>query len=119
MKWIKVMDEDTLADGERQVVEVQDQKVLLLKHNAKLYAMQSSCPHMGAPLKRGKLEGNAIVCPLHRSAFDLETGAVQEWTPWPPVVGNVLGAVKQERPLPVYRTKVEDGAVWIALGEGD
>jgi nitrite reductase/ring-hydroxylating ferredoxin subunit len=115
MDWIKVLDEDTLGEGERQIVEVHDHKILILKHNEKLYAMQQSCPHMGASLKRGKLEGDHIVCPLHRSTFDLETGAVGEWTPWPPVVGAVLGAVKQEHALPVYATKVEDGAVWIGL----
>jgi nitrite reductase/ring-hydroxylating ferredoxin subunit len=118
MNWIKALDADTLGEDGRQVVEVEDHKVLLLKHNGKLYATQHTCPHMGAPLKRSKLEGNSIVCPLHRSTFDLETGDVQTWAPWPPVVGAVLGAVKQERALRVYKTKIEDGAVWVDLDTG-
>ena len=112
---VKVLDEDALADGERQVVEVQDRKVLLMRHDGKLYAIQHNCPHMGAPLKRGKVQDGTIVCPLHRSVFDLETGAVEEWAPWPPVVGAVLGAVKEESALRVYPTKLADGAIWITL----
>jgi nitrite reductase/ring-hydroxylating ferredoxin subunit len=117
MAWIKLLETDALGEGERQVAEVEGQKILLLKHNNKLYALQHNCPHMGASLKRGKLEGNSIVCPLHRSVFDLESGAAQEWAPWPPVVGSVLGAVKQERDLAVYPTKVENGAVWIEFDQ--
>ena len=119
MDWIKALDEDTLADGDRQVVAVQERKVLILKHEGKLYAVQHNCPHMGAPLKRGKIEDDNLVCPLHRSVFDLETGAVEAWAPWPPVVGSVLGAVKEEKALQVYPTKLDKGAVWIGVNEED
>lgn len=114
MDWIKAREGD-LDEGDRQVVELQGQKVLILKENGTLYAMQHNCPHMGASLKRGKIESGNIICPLHRSAFDLETGAVQAWAPWPPVVGSVLGAVKQEHALKTYPAKLEDGAIWIAI----
>ncbi|MGD8996619.1 MAG: nitrite reductase (NAD(P)H) small subunit, partial [Anaerolineae bacterium] len=58
-----------------------------------------------------------IVCPRHHSVFDLETGAVQEWAPWPPVVGRALGAIYQENTLPVYPTKVENGRIWVGIEE--
>ena len=42
----------------------------------------------GTPLDQGTVEDNAIVCPLHRSAFDLRTGKlVGPWCPAPPLVG--------------------------------
>ena len=115
MKWIKVMDEDTLDEGDREVVTVADHKILILKNSGELYAVLNSCPHMGVPLKRGKLEDDNIVCPLHRSVFALETGEVKEWAPWPPVVGPMMGAIKEERKLPVYPTKIEEGAVFIGV----
>jgi nitrite reductase/ring-hydroxylating ferredoxin subunit len=76
---------------------------------------------MGGQLKRGEITvDDDIVCPLHHSVFDLETGAVKAWAPWPPVVGKLLGAVKPEQPLRVFPTKIEDGAIWVGLnGSGD
>jgi nitrite reductase/ring-hydroxylating ferredoxin subunit len=46
---------------------------------------------------------DCIVCPLHRTAFALASGEVRgEWCPYPPVLGNMMGAVKQKTPLPVF-----------------
>lgn len=78
--------------------------------------MGSRCPHMGANMQNGEVTAEgAIVCPRHHSVFDLTTGAVEDWVPWPPVVGRALGAVSQERALPVYPTKVEEGSIWVAI----
>ena len=40
----------------------------------KLYAAQDTCPHAGARLSTGSLEGAVITCPLHGSQFDVRTG---------------------------------------------
>lgn len=72
---------------------------------------------------------DCIICPLHKTAFALESGEVrgvslrrllsptsspsshpwssQEWCPYPPVVGKVVGTIKPKSPLPVFdvRTK--------------
>jgi 3-phenylpropionate/trans-cinnamate dioxygenase ferredoxin subunit len=37
-------------------------------------AIENSCPHNGASLASGKLEGNLIQCPAHGLRFDLTTG---------------------------------------------
>ena len=52
---------------------------------------------------------------LAESVFDLETGAVQEWVPWPPVAGRALAAIARENGLPVYPTKVENGSIWVGI----
>ncbi len=120
MDWIRVLDEGSLSPGERQVVEVREHRILLLEHEGRIYAMLNACPHMGVSLKRGKVtqEGD-IVCPFHHSVFSLETGNVKTWAPWPPVVGKLLGAVKPESPLHIFPTKVENGGIWVGLGEND
>ena len=119
MEWIKVLDAEALPAGQRQEVQVQGHKILLLEHEGEIYAMLARCPHMGVSLRKGKItEDNDIVCPLHHSVFSLKTGEVKEWAPWPPVVGKLLGAVKPEQPLHVYPTKVEDGIFWIGV-DGD
>jgi nitrite reductase/ring-hydroxylating ferredoxin subunit len=71
---------------------------------------------MRAKLINGELtEDGFIVCPRHQSAFDLETGAVQAWVPWPPIVGRALAAFAEEDSLPVYPTKVENGRIWVSF----
>lgn len=54
------------------------------------------------------------ICPFHHSAFDLKTGNVKEWSPWPPGLGRILGAISREKALKVYATKLEDGYVWVS-----
>jgi nitrite reductase/ring-hydroxylating ferredoxin subunit len=43
----------------------------------------------------------------------LKTGNVKEWSPWPPGLGWIMGAISREKALKVYATKVEDGYVWV------
>ena len=38
------------------------------------YALENKCPHKGAPLADGVVEGNLIVCPKHHLKFDVATG---------------------------------------------
>jgi nitrite reductase/ring-hydroxylating ferredoxin subunit len=40
----------------------------------KVYAVQDVCPHAGARLSEGALEGPVITCPLHGSQFNICTG---------------------------------------------
>jgi nitrite reductase/ring-hydroxylating ferredoxin subunit len=40
----------------------------------RLYAVADICPHAGAVLSEGDLEGPLLTCPLHGSQFDVRTG---------------------------------------------
>jgi len=64
------------------------------------YAFEDCCPHEGAPLSDGYLEGIELECPLHASIFDVRTGAV-------------LGPPAR-RPLACWRVTVTDGVVRLA-----
>lgn len=39
-----------------------------------LYACQDRCPHAGATLSEGEMEGPVVTCPRHGSQFDVRTG---------------------------------------------
>lgn len=120
MNWIDVLPKDDLPQGTRRVIDVAQLQVLLINHGGRVHAVGSRCPHSNARLEDGEVtEGGFVVCPRHHSVFDLETGAVQEWVPWPPVVGRALGAISQESPLPVYPAKVEDGRIWVGIEESE
>ncbi len=115
MTWINVLVESDLPEGERRIVKAGEHDVLLLRHAGRIFATGRKCPHMGVSLKRGEVQDGALVCPLHRSTFDLETGAVRTWTPWPPGIGKVFAALSDEKPLPVFPTKIEDGNIWVEI----
>jgi nitrite reductase/ring-hydroxylating ferredoxin subunit len=116
MRWEKVLQETELPEGRRQVVKVGDRDVLLLRTAGAIHAVGSACPHMRLPLKRGRLtEDGGLVCPWHRSEFDLATGEVRQWVPWPPGVRKVLEPISRGNTLPVFPTRVEDGAIWVGL----
>jgi len=116
MSWTKVIAADALQPGGREVVKVGEIKILVLNHEGKFYAMADACPHLKLSMKKGKITPDgAIVCPWHRSAFDLCSGEVKEWTPFPPIVGKVMGKLSPEKTLPTFPTRVEEGSIWVEL----
>ncbi|MCM1983450.1 Rieske (2Fe-2S) protein [Lyngbya confervoides] len=116
MGWEKAVAVSELPENSRKVVTLKGNKILLLHQQGEIYAVDNRCPHMKLPLKNGKVTAEgAIICPFHRSAFELSTGQVAHWTPWPPVVGNLMAMASQPKALPTYATKVEDGSIFVNL----
>lgn len=115
MDWVKAFPETDLPEGARQVVEVAGRKVLVLRLGGEIFAVDNACPHLRFPLKDGRVTDDCgIICPFHHSAFDLKSGDVKEWSPWPPGLGAIAGRIVRERALPVYATKLEDSYWWIS-----
>ena len=118
MSWVKVLSGE-LEEGEREVVSVREREVLLINHEGTIYAMESRCPHMRLPLKAASVEttseGVTLTCRWHHSAFDLQTGDVRDWSPWPPAVGKMLGALRRERALTIYPVRVVEEEIWVEI----
>ena len=92
MKWNKVLATEELAEGDKRTLQLAGETILLVHHKGEIFAVNNTCRHMGGSLVDGKItEEGTVVCPRHHSVFDLRTGEVIEWAPWPPVVGAVLG----------------------------
>lgn len=68
------------AIEQRSFLQVNDQFLALFNINEKLYAINDSCPHQGASLFGGKLEGQTIQCCAHGLKFDLATGCLNNST---------------------------------------
>lgn len=117
MTWEKVLNKQQLPPGAKQPVKVSGQPILLINHCDTVYAIASSCPHWGLPLELGRLTDDCgLICPWHRSAFDLPTGDIKAWAPWPPGLGRVIGATSRRKVLPTYATRVDDdGSIWVSL----
>jgi nitrite reductase/ring-hydroxylating ferredoxin subunit len=65
---------DQLWDGEMECFHAGRTSILLLKINGQFYAFQGHCPHQGAALVEGELDGELLVCAAHRWQFDATTG---------------------------------------------
>ncbi len=116
MTWTEVSTIDKIPTGGKEAIKIGDKKLLIINHEDKIYAVENSCPHLKLPMTKGKITSDcAIVCPWHRSSFDLETGNPKEWTPFPPVIGKVMGMMSSEKPLSVYPTRIEAGKIMVDL----
>jgi nitrite reductase (NADH) small subunit len=62
------------AEGQVMEAEVDNVSVCLARHKGTLSALNNWCPHRRGPLGQGWIEGDAVICPWHAWAFNLETG---------------------------------------------
>lgn len=59
-------------------VEVEGQKVLLVRDGENVRAFSALCPHAGAPLEEGSICDGRIICPWHKAAFRVSDGGLVE-----------------------------------------
>jgi nitrite reductase/ring-hydroxylating ferredoxin subunit len=74
MVFLRVAGAADVPPGTMKHVESAGIELVLVNAGGTVYALADRCAHMNAPLSRGVLDGNAIVCPLHFSRFDVKTG---------------------------------------------
>ena len=99
-----VLDEDELAQDSMRKVQVEGAGVLLTRSlNGDVCAISSVCNHFGGPLEQGDREGDTVVCPWHKSRFNLCSG---EAIDGPAVF-----------PQPLYETRVRDGKIEVKAVE--
>ena len=74
-EYVPVLEESELSETEMRRVEVEGVGVLLSRaQEGKICAIAATCNHFSGPLEEGDREGDTVVCPLHKSRFDLCTG---------------------------------------------
>jgi nitrite reductase (NADH) small subunit/3-phenylpropionate/trans-cinnamate dioxygenase ferredoxin subunit len=67
--------------GRGRKVRVDGQEVAVFRDGDAWHALQDACPHMGASLADGKLDGGCVVCHWHEWKFELSDGSTveREW----------------------------------------
>jgi 3-phenylpropionate/trans-cinnamate dioxygenase ferredoxin subunit len=65
---------DELAPGQRKLVFADGRGIVLINVDGAIHAIDDACPHNGASLAGGKLDGSLLHCPAHGLRFDLKTG---------------------------------------------
>ncbi|MDP1604958.1 MAG: Rieske (2Fe-2S) protein [Legionella sp.] len=116
MAWKKAIELSLLQQKIRHTSVIDGHKILFIWHQGKVHAMQSQCPHLKLPLVKGKItEECAIVCPFHKSEFDMNTGKANCWSTWPPGIGPLLGKVSRPKDLKIYSTRVDEGTINVEI----
>jgi nitrite reductase/ring-hydroxylating ferredoxin subunit len=59
-------------------VEVDGEKVQLVRNEDTVHVYSADCPHAGGPLEDDALCNDHIICPWHKGTFDATTGKVLE-----------------------------------------
>jgi nitrite reductase (NADH) small subunit/3-phenylpropionate/trans-cinnamate dioxygenase ferredoxin subunit len=85
MAFTKAASLTELTPGKGKQVSVNGKKIALFFTGGKVFAIDDTCPHRGAPLNEGMCSGAEVVCPWHAARFDLTTGAPLA----PPAKSNV------------------------------
>jgi 3-phenylpropionate/trans-cinnamate dioxygenase ferredoxin subunit len=106
---------DDLKNGQMKAYTIGQREVLIGRVNDRFYAADNRCPHLGARLAEGKLDGTVLTCPRHASQFDLKDGHVVRWTDWTGVKLGMAKMFKSPRPLAVYDVKVEADKVLVKI----
>ncbi len=99
--WIATTSVDDVPEGRSVKATAGDERVMLHRIGARVYALQNRCTHQGAPLDRGPVatagSDVTVTCPFHGSVFRLEDGRVLR--------GPARTAVQ------AYETRVADGVI--------
>lgn len=99
-EFVTVAGVDEIQPGERMIVEIDDQWIVILNVDGQFYAVADLCSHDDGPLSEGALDGLEIECPRHGARFDIRTGAVRT----PPALLDI----------PAYDVRVYEGDLQIS-----
>jgi nitrite reductase/ring-hydroxylating ferredoxin subunit/uncharacterized membrane protein len=97
-EFVPVLDEDELGQNDMRRVEAEGVSVLLSRSaGGEVCAIAATCNHFSGPLEQGDRDGDTVVCPLHKSRYDLCSGEVI----------NGPAVFPQSR----YETRLRDGKI--------
>lgn len=92
---------EDVPPGERIVIEVGRDWIVIFNVGGTFYAINDNCTHEEYPLSEGALDGHAIECAKHGAQFDVRTGAVL--------------CAPAFQPVKTYPIRVEDGQILIGV----
>lgn len=75
---------------------------LFLLDDSTVRVIDDTCPHAGASLSGGFVEGGCVICPRHAWHFNLTTGQMPD---------------DPQTAIPTFPTKIENGQVYADLPE--
>ncbi|WMW21398.1 Rieske (2Fe-2S) protein [Methanolobus mangrovi] len=98
--WTVAASENDVKEGKMKPVEVGGSRILLIRIDGEIFAIENRCPHMNCPLQGGILLDHSIKCSCHSWTFDLRTGAY---------------VASDKIKVNVYETQVMDGSISVLV----
>ena len=98
-EFLRVAKLDEIVEGEGKVIQHAGMDVALFRIGSEVYAVENTCPHQGASLAEGWLEGETVVCPWHAWCFELKTGHM--------VMGDYAS-------IETFDVQIRENEIWIA-----
>jgi chlorite dismutase len=102
--WQRVADASAFPPGSSRVVYYRGDQVAIFNVGGELRAISNRCSHANGSLAEGVVEDGSVICPSHRSRFDLTTGQ--------PLEGPAA------RPLRTYSVRLEQNGVLLGPSTG-
>jgi nitrite reductase (NADH) small subunit/3-phenylpropionate/trans-cinnamate dioxygenase ferredoxin subunit len=91
-----------IPEGEGRAFQVAGRMVAVFQMNGKFTAINDTCPHMGASLATGYVEGGGVTCPWHAWRFGICDGL------W---LDNPKASIRQD----VYEVRVDGDDVQVSI----
>ena len=108
MRFQKIASIKEVGMDAKRKISIGDLTILLVNIDGTFHAIDNKCPHMGGSLYEGEIEGGKIVCPRHKTTFDVTTGKVVD-------PGKLAFFKVHPGPVRVYPVKIEGDDILIGI----
>lgn len=99
-EFVKIGRTGDIPEGTGKAYEVGDHWIAVFNLSGQFHAIDNACPHRGASLAGGPVEGSRVTCPWHGWEFDIPTGKM-----W------------KSDGVRTHPVKIEGDEIWVALEE--
>ena len=72
--FVAVASTSDILPGQAKAYVVGDREIALFNIDGRFHAIENVCPHQGAPLADGWIDGHVVTCPWHAWCFDVRSG---------------------------------------------
>lgn len=104
MAFQRVAKTSDVPAGRGLAVRVGGREIGIFRVGDRYHALDNACPHAGAPLSEGDLEGPIILCSAHGWQFDVTSGISTDQS--------------FVAPIPCFAVRVEGDEILVDLGPG-
>jgi len=111
--WVRLCPLDRVSSGKALNLNINGQRLIIARCGDNISVLQGFCTHMLYPLAGARIQDCVLTCGLHHSKFDIRDGSVVEWSTLPGLAGNTLEAVREQKILRTFETRVDNGAVYV------
>ena len=101
LEYVTVAEVGELGDGERLIVDIDDEPIAVFNIAGLYYAIADVCSHDDGPVAEGEVDEYEIACPRHGAKFDIRNGRVL-----------TLPAIVD---IPAYPVRIEGDEIQIGL----